>query len=168
PWSASFGTTKKMSASAAAERPRASAAHAARRLFRNDILKGGPADDRKDRVVQGEEAEVAGAPACDAGADAADHHRDHERQEEQRQHELPRPARGRRGRDEGADGADSEIGERDGGDRWAVDRAEEDRVGRQRDHLDRREKAEDGERLAEPDRAAVARGEDEPVDDAVL
>src|SRR6266566_3159394 len=102
-----------MSASAAAERPRASAAHAARRLFRNDILKGGPADDRKDRVVQGEEAEVAGAPACDAGADAAD----------------------------------SEIGERDGGDRWAVDRAEEDRVSRQRDHLDRREKAEDGERL---------------------
>src|ERR1700674_1321993 len=88
-----------MSASAAAARPRASAATAARRLFRNNVLKGGPTDDRKDRVVQGEEAEVAAPAGGDARTHPTDHDRDRKRQEEEREHELPRAAPGRRRRD---------------------------------------------------------------------
>ena len=56
----------------------------------------------------------------------------------------------------------------DPGDHRAVDSAEEEREGGQRDELGKPEEGEDRQRLAEPDRAAVARREDEPVDDALL
>ena len=53
-------------------------------------------------------------------------------------------------------------------DRRAVDPVEEEGEDRQRDELREREERERRERLREPDRAAVARGEHEPVEHALL
>ena len=66
-------------------RVRASAASAPRRLFRNDVLKGSPANDRKERVVENEEPHVPSRVVGDAGTDAADDDRDGEREEDQRE-----------------------------------------------------------------------------------
>src|ERR1044072_1625718 len=46
-------------------------------LFRNDVLKAGPTQDRKDRVVEAEEGEVAARIRLDARADAAHAHPGH-------------------------------------------------------------------------------------------
>src|ERR671933_1128318 len=106
PWSASSGTTQKTSGIEAAKSASVSPASAAARSFRDDVLKGSPAQDRKNGVVQGEEAQVARRVAGDARADPADHDRDRQRQEEERQQELPRAARDRHRREEAPDEAD--------------------------------------------------------------
>ena len=74
PWSASFGATKKTRASAvvtSTSELRASAGRGMRvkrptagivagaALFGDDILERGPADDREEEVVEGEEDEIA-------------------------------------------------------------------------------------------------------------
>src|SRR2546425_10471335 len=69
----------------------ASAASAWTRLFGDHVLKGGPGDDRKDGVVERQEAEVPPAVGDDARPDAADDDRNRERQEEERQEELAGP-----------------------------------------------------------------------------
>src|SRR5919106_5683273 len=63
------------------------------RLFSNDVLKARPGQDRKNEVVEDEEAEVASGIGRDRGAHAPHDHRDHEGEEEQRQAERPGPAR---------------------------------------------------------------------------
>ena len=84
-----LGRVEATSATAAAIRRRG---RERERLFRDDILKGSPADDRKDEVVEREEAQVAAAVRRHARADAADDDRQRERQEEERQEQLARPA----------------------------------------------------------------------------
>src|SRR5207302_2970151 len=127
---ASSGAKKAIIATAATIVVRASAASAGTRLFRDDVLKRSPANDRKDGVVEHEELDVATA-ARDARADAADHDRDRERQEEQGEEELASAARSGHARKERAYGADPEVGERHAEERAAVDPGvEEEREGR--------------------------------------
>src|SRR2546425_3423660 len=146
----------------------ASAASAWTRLFGDHILKGGPGDDRKDGVVERQEAEVSPAVGNDARPNAAGDDRNRERQEEEGQEQLARPARrGHRGEERPHRG-DAEVGEDDPGDRGAVDPGEEDRERRQRDDLGDGEERKRRDRLGEPDRAAVAGGEQQPVEQALL
>src|SRR5437763_15611598 len=98
----------------------AAAASAGNRLFRDHVLKGSPAQDRKNEVVQGEKSEVATGSRSDARADATDDDRNRERQEEERQKELARPARDRHRGHEAPDQADPDVRESDPGDRGAV------------------------------------------------
>src|SRR5919109_1145148 len=147
---------------------RASAASAGARLFRDHVLKRSPGNDRKDGVVENQELHVAGA-AVEAGADTADDDRDREREEEERQQKLARAARGGHARKQRADGADPEVGERDADEGAAVDPGvEEEREGRQRDDLGRDEEGQHRDRLPEPDRAPIRRGEHEPVEHVLL
>src|SRR5438067_8003765 len=152
----------------AAMSAKALAASAGSRLFGDDVLKRSPAKDRKNGVVQGEKREVAARAGGDARADAADHDRDREREEQQRQDQLARAARDRHRRDEAPDEADPYVGERDAGDGRGAEPGEEEREGRERDRLRGDEERKRRESLAEPDRASVARREDEPVEHAVL
>src|SRR5262249_42325474 len=183
PWFASFGATKKTSTSAVvtsrsdavasagreirAVRPTAGIVAAAA-LLGDDILEGCPANDGKQQVVEREEAEVASGRVCHSRSDAAHHDRDRERQEEQRQEQLARAGRNRHRAEERADRADADIGERDTAHCRTAQRPEEERVHRQRDDLRGDEESERRQRLAEPDRAAVARGEYEPVQHPLL
>src|SRR3954463_12767683 len=105
------------------------------RLFRDDVLKGSPRDDRKDEVVEREKPQVTAGFVGDAGADPADDDRDGQRQEEQREKELTRPAGDRHRREQGADRADPDVRERNAGDRRGVDPGEEERERGQRDEL---------------------------------
>src|SRR3954454_22607417 len=146
----------------------ASAADATSALFRNDVLKRGPTDCRKERVVQREKAEVAPRRGIDACADAAGDHRNGERQEEHGQEQLTRPCRNRHRGHEDADRADADIRQRNRCDRRAVDAGEEDREQRQRDRLGERKECERRQRLSEPDGAAIRRREHEPVENALL
>src|SRR5581483_11667932 len=146
----------------------ASATSAVTWLFRDDILEGSPAQDRKNPVVEREKAEVAAGSAGHARADAADHDRDRERQEEQREEELSRPADGRHRGEQDADRRDAEVGERDAGDRRGVDAREEERERRQRDELGNREEGECRDRLREPDRAPIAGREQQAVEEPLL
>src|SRR6185437_9503083 len=147
---------------------KASRASAARRLFRNDVLKGSPANDRKERVVKGEEPHVARRVVGHARPHASDDDRNRERQEEERQQKLPCAAGRRHGREERPDCRDADVREDDPGHHRAVNAAEEEAEGGESDELGKREEGEYRKGLAEPDRTAIARCEDEPVDDALL
>src|SRR2546428_5284236 len=107
-------------------RAKASAASAARRLFRNHVLKGSPANDRKEGVVEPEEPEVASRIARDARTDAADDDRDRERKEEQGQKELASPAGGGHRRKQRPNRGDADIGQNDAADHRAVHSTQEE------------------------------------------
>src|SRR6476659_604992 len=94
---------------------KASRASAARRLFRNDVLKGSPANDRKERVVEGEEPHIARRVVGDARPHTADDDRDGERQEEKWQQKLPGAAGRGHGREERPDHSDADVREDDPG-----------------------------------------------------
>src|SRR5438876_12033516 len=103
-----------MSATAAPSSAVAPTARAVTGLLRDRVLKGGPRDDRKDGVVEAQEAKVAARASHHAGTDTADHDRNRERQEEQRQDQLAGAAdRGDRSQ-ERPHGHDAEIREDDG------------------------------------------------------
>src|SRR5215216_1611020 len=93
PWSASSGAQKRASARPATNSTAAAAASSTARLFRNDILKARPRKNRKNQVVESEEAEIAPGVVDHGRPDSADDDGDDERQEEKRQRELPRAAR---------------------------------------------------------------------------
>src|SRR5215208_7123017 len=101
--SASSGTQKKTSEIAVANRTTASGGST---LFRDHVLKGGPADCRKEAVVQPEKRQVAAGVLDDARADAADDERNRERQKQDGEEQLACARRGRHRGDEGADGAE--------------------------------------------------------------
>src|SRR4051794_3107111 len=168
PWSASSGAQKRASARPATSSTEAAAASSTARLFRNDILKARPGQNRKYGVVESEETEVAPRVVHDRGPHAADDHRDDEREEEEREEKLSRPACRRHRRERRADRREADVGEHDRGDELPAHRLEEEGVGRESDRLGEPEKGEDTEGLREPDRAPVARGEDEPVEHALL
>src|SRR5215211_5602264 len=146
----------------------ANAADATSALFRNDVLKRGPTDCRKQRVVQREKAEVAAGRIGNARPDAADDHGDRERQEEHRQEQLPRTRSDRHRGHEHADRADADVRERDRADGRTVDAGEEDCEQRQRDDLGEREERERRQRLPEPDGGSIRRREHQPVEDSLL
>src|SRR6266550_7564645 len=133
----------------AAMSAKAPAASAGSRLFGDDVLKGRPAKDRKNEVVQGEKREVASRARSDARPDAPDHDRDGERQEEQWEEELARAARDRHRRDEAPDEADPYVCERDARDRSPGDTREEERERGERDHFGQHEERERGNPLPE-------------------
>src|SRR5713226_8086510 len=124
-----------MSATAAPTSAVVPTARAVSGLFRDHVLKGGPRNDRKDGVVEAEEAEIAAWIADDAGADTADHDRDRERQEEQGKDQLAGAADGGDRGEQRSDGDDTDVREGDGRDRAPPDPGEEDSVGRQRHEL---------------------------------
>src|SRR5262249_39340892 len=137
-------------------------------LFRDHVLKGGPRDDRKHGVVESEKAQVPTRMCRHARSDTADDDRYGERQEQEGQEKLTRPSGDGHGGENGADRADAQIGEEDASDGRSVDPGEEEREGRQRDKLGDDEETEHGDRLREPDRAAIAGSEQEAVDQALL
>src|SRR4051812_19567527 len=168
PWSASSGAQKRASASPATSSTEAAAASSTARLFRNDILKARPGQNRKYGVVEREETEVAARVVHDRRAHPADDDRDHQREEEERQQELSGPACGRHRREERANRRKPEVGEHDRGHELPADRLEEERVGRKRHRLGEPQEGEDAERLGQPDGAPVAGGEHEPVEHALV
>src|SRR4051794_35151558 len=125
PWSASSGAQKRASARPATSSTEAAAASSTARLFRNDILKARPGQNRKYGVVESEETEVAARVGHHRGPHAPDDHRDHERQKEERQQELPCPARGRHRREERADRGEPEVRKHDRGHELPADGLEE-------------------------------------------
>src|SRR4051812_41834886 len=127
-----------------------------------DVLERRPREQREDRVVEHEEAEVAAA-GTGARADAADDDGDRERQEEERQDQLSRPPGDGHRAGQRSDRADADVRERDRGDGAAVDAREEGGERRQGHELGEHEKRADGDALRDPDRAPVARGEDQRV-----
>src|SRR5215208_4179264 len=100
--SASSGTQKKISEIAVANSTTASGGST---LFRDHVLKGRPADCRKERVVQREERQVPPRAVDHTRADAADDQGNREREEEHREEQLPRAGGGRHRGHEGSDGA---------------------------------------------------------------
>src|SRR6266508_1243852 len=86
----------------------------ARVLFRNDVLKARPGENRKNSVVEAEKPEERGRIRGHARADTADADGDRERQEEERQQQLASAARGRHRGEQGADGGDADVRERAG------------------------------------------------------
>src|SRR5215208_1542780 len=163
--SASSGTQKKISEIAVAKSTTASGGST---LFRDHVFKGGPADCRKEAVVQPEKREVAAGVVDNARTDAADDERDRERQEQDGQEQLPCACRGRHRGDERADGAEADVREQNAGDRRGVEAGEEDPEGRECDRLGEDEERKRRDRLADPDRAAVGRREHETVQDALF
>src|ERR671916_29635 len=138
PWSASSGAHSK-----ARPRPVVSSTAAASEttpapLFRNDVLKACPGEDRKDQVVQAQEAEVASGIVRQSRADAADDDRDRERQEEERQQQLSGPSGCGHRSEQRSDSRDPYICQRHGDDELPCHRLVEERERRKRD--DRRER----------------------------
>src|SRR3954469_14227246 len=110
PWSASSGAQKSASTMPETSSTNAVPEKRTSLLFRNDILKACPGEDRKNEVVQAEKGQVTGGFVRHRRSDAADDDRDAERQEEQRQEQLPGPAdRCHRG-DQRADAGDADVG----------------------------------------------------------
>ena len=138
------------------------------RLFRNDVFKGRPGENRKKRVVQDEEAQVPSRLCRDRGTHAPNDEWDHERQEEEREQELAGSARNGHGGEQRSDGGETDVGEQDGCDERCVDRCEEERERGQRHELCHHEKPENAGDLSEPDRASIAGREHEPVKKALL
>src|SRR5215204_5855737 len=164
PWSASSGAQKIASERPATRRAAAVSERKAAPLFRNDVLKACPGKDRKDQVVESEEGQVPARVVRDSRADSADDERYRHRQEEQRQEELTRTGGGCHRAEKGPDGGDPHVRERDAGDELPGHVLVEERERRQRDCLGEQQEREHAERLTEPDRAAVARSEDQPVE----
>src|SRR2546423_2395086 len=113
----------------AAMRAKAAVASAGSRLFGDDVLKGSPAKDRKNEVVQGEKSEVSTGARRDARPDAADHDRNRERQEEERQEKLARPAPDRHPGHQSPHDAEPDVGPRDAGGAGARGAPERERRG---------------------------------------
>src|SRR5919109_2766536 len=104
----------------------AAAASTTPRLFRNDVLKGGPGKHRKNGVVEPQEGQVATWIVGERCADSADDDGDHQREEEKRQEKLTRPARRCHRREQRADGGEAEIGPRHARDKLPGDGLEEE------------------------------------------
>src|SRR5919204_5198327 len=137
-------------------------------LFRNDVLKARPREDRKNSVVEAQEGEVLARLGGRGRADAAHDHGDDERQEQERQKELASPSGRGHGRKQSTDRREADIREHDGRDEGPRHRPEEKRERGKRDDLSGGEEGHDAEALAEPDRAPLAGGEHEPVEDALF
>ena len=144
---------------------RGDCAHRGRGSLGDDVLERGPADDREQRVVEGEEGEIPARRVDDA------------RRRRRRSRSGSRAAGRGAGRSRSRARVTTAIAPRNvptaqmptsasttASDRRAVDAVEEEREERQRDELREREEGERGERLREPDRAAVARREHEAVE----
>src|SRR4051794_7460015 len=159
PWSASSGAQKSARTTPERSSANAAAAKTTGLLFRNDVLKACPGENRKNEVVQREKGQVTAGFFGHRSAHASDDDRDAERQEEERQQQLPRPRRSGHRREQRADAGDPDVRQHDRGEQLPADRLEEERVGRQRDQLGDAEEGEDAEALAQPDGAAVGRRE---------
>src|SRR5688500_9590126 len=153
PWSASSGAQRSARAMPAPSRTRAARARAGAVLFGDDVLKGGPRQYREKGVVQREKCEVAARVLGDRRPDPADDDREREGQEEEWQEQLAGPACGRDGREQRADGADTQVREGDGGDGRRVEALVEEPERRHGDDLDEQEKRQRGQELADPDGA---------------
>src|SRR6185312_14850346 len=135
PWSASSGTQKKASTMPDRSSANAAPAKTAGLLFRNDVIKACPREDRKNEVVQREKGQVTAGFVGHRSAHATDHDRDAERQEEQRQEQLARAGGGRHSGEQRADRGDTDGRQGDSRDELPADRLEEERVGGQRYQL---------------------------------
>ena len=137
-------------------------------ILSNDVLKARPGENRKNGVVQAEKGEERAGIRGDARADAADHDRNRERQEEERQQQLACAARSRDRSQERPDRRDPDVRQRHRRDELPGQRVEEEREGGQRHDLGQDEEERDADRLAEPDRAPVARRQHEAVEEPLL
>jgi hypothetical protein len=86
----------------------------------------------------------------------------------EREQQLAGAAGGGHRGQEGPDRANAEVGEQHAGDRRPAHRLEEERERRQRHGLRDREEGEGRDALGEPDRTAVARRQDERVEQSLL